>query len=726
MPGWKQTLSQLRKAAWWSGRVGPVQLQQPFPTNRRLVYLIDLAQTQEQRRGVVVQVMTQKRLREDTWDRPKKSSLSESQWLNAPDEADRMLALLLMGAREQTYYSSNGSSFTVPVNRFDSILRRMCETGRCGALFYPKQESFRPLQWDAGGMWQFCLEISRSVGEKFVVVNGLFQRGEERMTLHQPFVTLPDGLLLTETHAAAVDYGGAWPLVQALRNRQEIKAPVEQIDDLMNELGAMPHLPHMQIAEDLGVEVVQAAPIRRLHLTRPRGFEVGERKLHAKISFEYDGQIFQAEDPAGAKLDGERRRLIRRDRDVESKVPGKLNAMGFRHEWSYRGMQWILPDALLHRAVMELTSAGWMVEAEGSIYRRPGKSQLEIRSSGIDWFELDGGIEFEGKLVALPKLLAALERGEQTVRLDDGSLGMLPTAWLNKYARFAGMGEASGDVVKFGKSQVGLLDALLAAMPEARCDETFQKVRQEVRHFERIYPFDAPEGFGGTLRPYQRDGLGWLMFLQQFGFGGCLADDMGLGKTVQVLALLEMRRRAQAGPTLVVVPRSLVFNWKAEAGRFTPQMRVLDHTGMTRTRAADHFSQFDLIITTYGTLRRDAAFLRETIFDYVILDEAQNIKNASTEAAKATRLFARQASPGAHRHADRKSAGGFMEPVRVPQSRDARRGFGFSAACRQRSQRRGPADSRAGASAVHSSPHQAAGGNRSARKTRANHLLRSR
>ena len=84
---------------------------------------------------------------------------------------------------------------------------------------------------------------------------------------------------------------------------------------------------------------------------------------------------------------------------------------------------------------------------------------------------------------------------------------MLPTAWLNKYAALAGMGEASGDVVKFGKTQVGLLDALLAAMPEARCDETFQKVRQEVRHFERIEPVDAPKDSAGRCAP--TSAMGW-------------------------------------------------------------------------------------------------------------------------------------------------------------------------------------------------------------------------
>jgi SNF2 family DNA or RNA helicase len=207
-----------------------------------------------------------------------------------------------------------------------------------------------------------------------------------------------------------------------------------------------------------------------------------------------------------------------------------------------------------------------------------------------------------------------------------------------------------------------LLDALLASQPEASFDAAFSRAREELQRFEGIREADSPPSFTGKLRGYQREGLGWLNFLQQFGFGGCLADDMGLGKTVQVLALLELRRigrelanngdskprktRARAvdsngrlAPSLVVVPKSLVFNWIQEAARFTPRLRMLDHTGMDRLRTTGHFDDYDVIITTYGTLRRDAIQFKDVQFDYVILDEAQAIKNANTESAKAARLL---------------------------------------------------------------------------------------
>jgi SNF2 family DNA or RNA helicase len=187
-----------------------------------------------------------------------------------------------------------------------------------------------------------------------------------------------------------------------------------------------------------------------------------------------------------------------------------------------------------------------------------------------------------------------------------------------------------------------LIDSLLETQPDASWDDTFARARAELARFDGIEPIDPPAEFTGTLRGYQREGLGWLVFLQRFGFGGCLADDMGLGKTVMVLALLAMRRNADASehrPSLVVAPRSVVFNWQQEAHRFTPGLRVLEYTGGGRTSMRARFNEYDVILTTYGTLRRDAAALAETPFDYVVLDEAQAIKNAASVSAKTTRVL---------------------------------------------------------------------------------------
>ena len=209
----------------------------------------------------------------------------------------------------------------------------------------------------------------------------------------------------------------------------------------------------------------------------------------------------------------------------------------------------------------------------------------------------------------------------------------------------ADLGESHGDHVRFQPAQAALVDAWLAEQPAVTWDEPFARLRDELAHFKGVLPESPPPSFIGELRAYQQDALGWFSFLRKFGFGGCLADEMGLGKTVMVLAALEARRldNERAGatprPSLIVVPRSLVFNWQQEAARFAPQLRMFDITGSQRRHGFAQIGDHDVVIVTYGTLRRDIEHLKDLSFDYVILDEAQAIKNASTATARAARLL---------------------------------------------------------------------------------------
>jgi SNF2 family DNA or RNA helicase len=347
--------------------------------------------------------------------------------------------------------------------------------------------------------------------------------------------------------------------------------------------------------------------------------------------------------------DAEARRLVVRDPAAEESACNLLRALGMTfmpaaHPQPEAG--WEVSPQKFPAVVRAAVEAGWHIEADGKIFRHPGAVQIAV-ASGIDWFELRGEVDYGDATAKLPALLAALKRGESSVLLDDGTYGLLPEAWLARFASLTGLGDADTDHIRFRRNQVGLLDALLAAQPEASCDETFTRLRDQLRRFDGIQSGAQPDGFIGQLRDYQRDGLGWMEFLRRFSFGGCLADDMGVGKTAQVLAMLEARREqreagaggddAPRGPSLVVAPKSLVFNWKQEATRFTPKLRVLDHTGSVRDMGL--FDGFDIVLTTYGTLRRDAAEFRDIEFDYLVLDEAQNIKNANTGSAKAVRLL---------------------------------------------------------------------------------------
>jgi SNF2 family DNA or RNA helicase len=210
---------------------------------------------------------------------------------------------------------------------------------------------------------------------------------------------------------------------------------------------------------------------------------------------------------------------------------------------------------------------------------------------------------------------------------------MLPEEWLARIGLYGELGNANGDAIRFSRSQLAIVDALLDALPETTADAAVEKLREAVR----VRPGEKapPKAFVGELRGYQREGLGWIAWLEAAKLGGCLADDMGLGKTVQVLAHLAGRRTKK--PTLVVAPRSVVFNWTNEAARFAPKLRVIEHVGSERDIGA--IAKADLVITTYGTLRRDIEALAKVTFDYVILDEAQAIKNRMSISAKAARLL---------------------------------------------------------------------------------------
>jgi SNF2 family DNA or RNA helicase len=268
---------------------------------------------------------------------------------------------------------------------------------------------------------------------------------------------------------------------------------------------------------------------------------------------------------------------------------------------------------------------------------------MSVRSSGIDWFDLDARLDFDGVPAPLPALLRAARDRDVLVRLADGSTGILPAEWLARWARLLSLGKVEEDVVRYRRSQAMLLDALLAEHRDADVDRTYRNLVERLGRHQTIAAVAQPPGFTGTLRDYQREGLAWLRFLDEIGFGGCLADDMGLGKTVQILAHLQAVRR-EAGrrrepPALIVVPRSLVFNWIDEARHFTPDLRVLDYTGSGRAALGATLDRHDVVITTYGTLRRDGAALARKTFSYVILDEAQAVKNASSQTAKACRAL---------------------------------------------------------------------------------------
>lgn len=174
-------------------------------------------------------------------------------------------------------------------------------------------------------------------------------------------------------------------------------------------------------------------------------------------------------------------------------------------------------------------------------------------------------------------------------------------------------------------------------------DRSFRSLIKQFRIIDES-DFEVPEALRSVLRPYQEYGYKWMRTLAAAGFGGILADDMGLGKTLQMLAVLEAEReQGGSGPALVVCPASLVYNWEEETSRFTPQLRVRVVSGTKAERrrllAPETAAETDLLITSYNLLKRDLNLYEDWSFAYVVLDEAQYIKNAGSATAKSVKVL---------------------------------------------------------------------------------------
>lgn len=358
------------------------------------------------------------------------------------------------------------------------------------------------------------------------------------------------------------------------------------------------------------------------------------------LEFHYGSVRVAAQSPGSTIFESATRVTHHRKRRFEDQARSRLLALGAKGEWNSvrRAYDLYIVRTKLPAMLATLAREGWLVRSEGVTYRSPGELRASVRS-GVDWFDLDGTVKYGDKEIPLSTLLEARRLGHDVIDIGDGTIGLMPTDWLARLGPITAFAERVGGASRFRSSQLVLLDALLATVPTVDVDATFERARARLATFAQVTALDPPASFRGTLRDYQREGLGWLQFLRQFELGGCLADDMGLGKTVQVLAMLDARRLEGSGPSIIVVPRSLVFNWKREAERFTPDIRLLDVSGASRRIDAIDPASADVILTTYGTLRRDAASMTGIEFDYAILDEAQAIKNAGTATAKASRLL---------------------------------------------------------------------------------------
>lgn len=272
----------------------------------------------------------------------------------------------------------------------------------------------------------------------------------------------------------------------------------------------------------------------------------------------------------------------------------------------------------------------------------PNKASIRIEIlSGQDWFDTDIDLRFGKQKVSLKYLHKALRNKSKFVQLGDGTLGILPEEWIRKFESYFNAGEVAEEVIRTPKVNFASVSALYEdEMLSRELKLELASFQEKINDFNTITRVEVPKSLKGTLRDYQKQGLNWLNFLDEFGFGGCLADDMGLGKTIQVIAFLLLQKERGGRPAnLVVVPATLIFNWQAELKKFAPDLQVHTIFGADRIKSVKIFDDYDVVLTSYGTLLNDVRFLKEYRFNYVFLDESQTLKNPSSQRYQSVALL---------------------------------------------------------------------------------------
>ncbi|MFH0945383.1 MAG: SNF2-related protein [Planctomycetota bacterium] len=562
------------------------------------------------------------------------------------DPEDRALIGLLRGASPPLLHGyspghhsdlSGREAFVLGPELLKALLPRLCDTGR---LFVQSTDGkFGPYRWREAAC-DLHVRLFNDAAEEQLVLDGFLLCEQQEEAVRSTALVLEDGFVFFKNGIVGpLDHHGAFPWLAWFKNRGAIRAPIKEAASVVEEMLTSPALPPLTLGQIEGVEIApQVAPKPKLLIRSPRG-SYGVRRLDCEVRFCYGSEEY----PLGLWGSGRRAqdgRFVLRDRHAEARLLDALRLAGCQVEDDPAGAKIRLAPVRMEECVGRLLEAGWWVEADGRPQRQASNFSLSVKS-GIDWFDVKGSVSFGDTRIELQDLLQNLKAGTKTVRLGDGSVGILPEDWLRRFNLLGSLGRGMKNSLRLKRSQGFLLDVLLAEKVQVQADERFHEFREKLRGFQGIAPCSEGSGFSGELRGYQRIGLAWCRFLHDFGLGGCLADDMGLGKTVQFLAHLQklLEEGRLDGPALVVAPLSVVSNWVSEARRFTPGLRVVEYTGSDRARLNHELDGSHLVVTTYGLLRADILFFKKQRFSYAVLDEAQAIKNPRSQTAKAAYLL---------------------------------------------------------------------------------------
>lgn len=382
---------------------------------------------------------------------------------------------------------------------------------------------------------------------------------------------------------------------------------------------------------------------------RVRLSELNESSLMIRPEFSYDGtEVDYGDESWHVEEDGNNIRIIRRNKDEEKKLYEYLRTLHPSFLQQRNNQYYYLPfDDVMKRGwfigmLRKVQDEGLSIHGFESLqkfrYSTHDPKIVITAGKSDEYFELKVTIHWGDQEVSLKEIRHAILHHQHTLMLEDGTLGHIPEAWINQYSMLLRTATEENGILKLSKMHYTLLEDILDRIDGADLRKEIEERKRKILDYDNMEKTPLSADIQASLRPYQLSGFHWLQTLDELGWGGCLADDMGLGKTLQTISFLQYVKEKYPGSTqLVVCPTSLIFNWEDEMQKFCPSLKFHIHYGSQREINATHFTDYDVVLTTYGVVRNDHEQLSEFLWQYIILDESQAIKNPDARVTKAIR-----------------------------------------------------------------------------------------
>lgn len=416
------------------------------------------------------------------------------------------------------------------------------------------------------------------------------------------------------------------PVYRALASENRTQLSFKGDNTILFAANALPALNgrHGVIMHGLDELIVNEKPIFKVYL------DAEKNRISAVVTVSYGSLTIRIPDNSSLQ-----RKIVIRDYEAERDILESFDKFALKDDTFYLYNDSDIYDFITFE--IPLLSAKAQIFSSKSVEHLKIEDDIAIKTSvsynaDIDFLEVafDTDISFE----QLSGMIEAVRLGRAFYRMDDGRFyDLVKNKGADTLLLFDRL-DFTEDEIRTGKKNLPKYRALyLDALESVQKEQSFIKYIEEIKNYKP----QIPENLNGIIRPYQYDGITWLKQLSAMGLGGILADDMGLGKTLQVLAFIHGER--PSGPTLVVTPSALMYNWLGEIERFIPDASVLiiDGAKEDRKKLIDTVDEYEFIITSYPILRRDISLYSGITFEYFFIDEAQHIKNHKTMSARSVK-----------------------------------------------------------------------------------------